>query len=353
MQITHAEVTPIELTLKSAVRLPGIAPIERIMALFVRIETRQGRSAWGCGVAHPALTGEQPEAALRACQASADRAIDLHPTNIEFSLAELRPLTQESPAASCAFDLAFHDLLGLAAGLPLYRLLGGFRNRIQTSITIPAIPVEECVAAALKYARQGFHVFKIKGGEDPEADIQAVRGIHRALPNHLLRLDPDGHYTTRTALDVALSVDGMIEILEQPTPAGDPGGLGKVTKISPVPVIADQSVSGPASLLELAALRIVDGISIKVATCGGLQYARQMDAIARAAQLTMMVSCIFEPALLTAAGLSFALSSPNVRYCDLDGYMGLENDPTLPGFRLEEGCLIASDVPGLGCTLEL
>jgi hypothetical protein len=67
----------------------------------------------------------------------------------------------------------------------------------------------------------------------------------------------------------------------------------------------------------------------------------------------MMVSCLIEPALLTAAGLSFALSSPGVEYADLDGYLDLLNDPTRPGFRLDAGWLVATDVPGLGCTVDL
>jgi hypothetical protein len=78
-----------------------------------------------------------------------------------------------------------------------------------------------------------------------------------------------------------------------------------------------------------------------------------MDGVARAVGLVMMVSCLIEPALLTAAGLSMALSSPGVGYADLDGYLDLTNDPTIPGFRLEDGWLVATDVPGLGCTVEL
>jgi len=57
--------------------------------------------------------------------------------------------------------------------------------------------------------------------------------------------------------------------------------------------------------------------------------------------------------LLTAAGLSLALSSPNVKYADLDGFLDLEDDPSLPSFELKEGWLTASEVPGLGCTVSL
>jgi L-alanine-DL-glutamate epimerase-like enolase superfamily enzyme len=69
--------------------------------------------------------------------------------------------------------------------------------------------------------------------------------------------------------------------------------------------------------------------------------------------MVIMVSCLIEPALLATAGLSFALSSPNVRYGDLDGHLDLIDDPSTPGFHLEDGWLIASDLPGLGCIVNL
>jgi L-alanine-DL-glutamate epimerase-like enolase superfamily enzyme len=78
-----------------------------------------------------------------------------------------------------------------------------------------------------------------------------------------------------------------------------------------------------------------------------------VDSIARAAKLTTMVGCINEPALLIAAGLGLALSSPNVRYGDLDGHFDLLDDPTVPGFAFQDGWLVAHDVPGLGCTVRL
>jgi L-alanine-DL-glutamate epimerase-like enolase superfamily enzyme len=84
-----------------------------------------------------------------------------------------------------------------------------------------------------------------------------------------------------------------------------------------------------------------------------LRCARQIDAIARSARLATMVGCINEPALLVAAGLGFALSSPNVRYGDLDGHLDLVGDPSRPRFLLQDGYLVATDVPGLGCTVSL
>jgi L-Ala-D/L-Glu epimerase len=325
-------------------------PLEAVTAVFVRLETIGGQSAWGCGVVQ---RGSDPQAAVTAAQRAADLVPTLHPIDIEYSLSQLDPILQEARAAYCAFDLAFHDLLGLAAGMPLYRLLGGFRNKIQTSATVSLGNVQESVEIAEMRAAQGFRMLKIKGGLDPQADIQRVQAIHRCLPDLILRLDSDGGYSVQEALDVARTLSDRLDMFEQPTAAEDLDGLYQVTRHSPIPVLADQSIRGPRSALNLAAQHYADGFSIKLGSCGGIGPARQMDGIARAARLVMNVSCLLEPALLTAAGLSFALSSPNVVFADLDGYLDLDNDPTIPGFTLEDGWLVATDVPGLGCTVEI
>lgn len=354
MQIAAIEVVPIELSL----RLPyqtayHSEAIESVTAVFIRVETKQGREAWGCAAFDPAITGETRDQVVASCQSCAERARDLSPLNIEFALDELSKLTEKTPSALCAFDLAFHDLLGMAADMPLYRLLGGYRHRIQTSITISIASVDASVALARRRAAQGFRILKVKGGLNPQEDVRRVRAINAALPHFTLRLDADQGYTVRQALDVARALEGKLEMLEQPTPADDLEALLQVTRRSPVPILADESVSQPPSAMEVANRRAADGMSIKLSACGGLACARQIDTIARVARMNTMVSCVNQPALLTAAGLSFALSSRNVEYGDLDGHFDLIDDPTVPGFRLEEGWLIAKDVPGLGCTVDL
>jgi L-alanine-DL-glutamate epimerase-like enolase superfamily enzyme len=354
MQIVHTEVVPVELDLRQPFRSAAHpAEVERIDCVFVRLETREGRVAWGCAAFDQARTGETLEQVMRACHACADRALDLNPLNTEFALAELAPLTEGTPSARCAFDIAFYDLLGLAAGLPLHRLLGGYRYRMQTSIALSLAPVKETVEMARDRARQGFRILKLKGGAEPEEDVRRVQAVHAALPHLVLRLDADQGYTVQQALDVARTLAGTLEMLEQPTPAADLRALSQVTRHSPVPILADESLSGPASALEIASQHAAHGMSVTLAACGGLHCGRQVDSIARAAGMATMVGCINEPALLIAAGLGLALSSPNVRYGDLDGHFDLVDDPTQPGFTFEDGWLVARDVPGLGCTVEL
>ncbi len=356
MQITHVEVTPVELKLSLPYRTAYTteAAVDHITAVFIRIETRQGDVAWGCAAFDPDLTGETPEHVIATCQKCAARARDLNPLNSEYALAELAALTQGTPSVLCAFDIAFHDLLGLATGLPLHRLLGGYRDRILTSASISLGTVQETVEMATDRIRQGFRILKIKGGQDPEQDVRRVRAVDAAHPHIILRLDADGGYSLQQAIDIARALEGHVEMLEQPIAATeDVQTLKKVTDQSPVPIMASQSAANLDAALNVASHRAADSLSIKLSTCGGLKSAQQMDAITRAAHMTAMVGSLQEPSLLIAAGLAFALSSPAVHYGDLDGHFDLINDPTRPRFIFKDGMLIATDVPGLGCTVEL
>ena len=196
----------------------------------------------------------------------------------------------------------------------------------------------ETVEMARDRVRQGFRILKIKGGLDADEDVRRIHAVCDALPNITVRLDADGGYSVEDAIAVARALQDRVEMLEQPV-APEEGfqALRRVREQSPVPILADQSAVGPASALEIAGAHAADGISIKLATCGGLSCARQMDSIARAARLTTMVGCVHEPALLVAAELAFALGSPAVRYGDLDGFVDLVGDPTVPGLRAARG----------------
>ena len=354
MQVSRVEVTPTQLHLRIPFRTTTrLEAIKQIEVIFIRAElVRNYGDAWGCAVLDP-LSASTLEQVRQVCQDCADRLLDLNPLNTQYALAELFGLATDFPAVQCAFDMLLHDLVGLSSGLPLYQLLGGYRDRIQTSITLGIDDVPATVEMAQKRASDGFRILKLKGGLDPELDVRRVRAVKRALPKLTIRLDADQGYSVKTALEVARALDGKLEFLEQPTPAGDLSALQQVTENSPIPILADESLRGPASALEIANRRAAHGVSTKLASCGGLDCARRIDTIARAGQLSTMVGCLNEPALLIAAGLAFALSSPNVHYGDLDGHIDLENDPTVPGFQFENGWLIATESPGLGCTVDL
>jgi L-alanine-DL-glutamate epimerase-like enolase superfamily enzyme len=350
MRIERIEAWPLELKLATPYTIAG-ASFDRTTNVLLRLVTDGPLVGLGCAAPDPAVTGETPSAALDFIQTAAGDALrrrdPLRPVRL---LERLRPRRKSHPAALAAVDMALLDLLAKRAGLPAYRLLGAYRDRFATSITIGICDPDEAVRAARRHARRGFTAIKLKGGRDVAADIERVLRVRRAVGPRLgLRFDANqGYDAEQTLAFVAATRAARLELLEQPTPSSQPELLGRLTRQLPLPVMADESLCGLGDAYRLARRERVDMINIKLMKVGGIAEAMQIDAVARAAELESMVGCMDECALAIAAGLAFALARPNVIYADLDGHLDLIGDPSAAAVRLERGRLRPRPAPGLG-----
>jgi L-alanine-DL-glutamate epimerase-like enolase superfamily enzyme len=326
--------------------------VERVSNILLRIDLGAGPSGFGCAAPDPAVTGESPERVLAALRRVVEPVLKgadpmrrlVHLETFQKELADL-------PSARAAVDMALHDLLGKLAGQPTYKILGGFRERIRTSVTIGILPCGETVKRAQEFVGQGFRALKLKGGRDAEEDAERVLRVREKVGRAIeLRFDANQGYSLEASLRfVELTRAAGLELLEQPTPRGEPDLMGRVVESAPIPVMADESLMGLRDAFRIARRDLADMVNVKLMKAGGIDSALQINAVARAAWLEVMVGCMDECALGIAAGLHFALARPNVVYADLDGHLGLQGDPTAGGVVIESGILSPTGRPGLGC----
>jgi L-alanine-DL-glutamate epimerase-like enolase superfamily enzyme len=325
--------------------------IETTENLFLRLETDTGLVGWGCAAPEVEITGETPQTVNQAFQEIVEpRLLGGDPLRQLKLLELLRHPLRHQPSALAAVDLALQDLLGKAARLPLWKILGGYRESIVTSFTLGILPLEETVEQAKRWAAAGFRCLKIKGGLDPREDAQRVLAVRRALGTSIrLRFDANQGYDMEGALQfVELSRDAGVELLEQPTHRRNPRLMGRVTGRASIPIMADESLLSLRDAFRIARHELADMINIKLMKVGGIAEAVRISNLAAAARLDVMVGCMDEAALGVAAGVHLALARPNITYADLDGHLGLLGDPSAGAVILENGELRPTERPGLG-----
>jgi len=353
MKIAHLETWAVTMRLAEPYSI-AYQQYDTATNIFMRLETSTGIIGCGCAAPDEAVTGERAEDVLRIARHVIEPCLrGADPFRSAMLLEDLKPRLRPYPAAMAMVDMALYDVLGHYAQLPLYKLLGGFRKAMMTSITIGILPKGETVAKARDYVRQGFRALKLKGGLDAADDIDRVLGVRAAVgPEIEMRFDANqGYSQTQAERFIAETETARLEILEQPTPRQQPDVLEKLSREAPIPIMADESLMNLKDALRLAKHERADMINIKLMKVGGIAEALRISAVARAAGLEVMVGCMDESALGIAAGLHYACSRPNVVYADLDGHFGLENDPAAGAVILHEGRLYPSNEPGLGGAL--
>lgn len=349
MKLARAELWVVELKVEPYTI--AYETISHVTNVFLRLETKTGLHGFGCAAPDAAITGETAQTVTDAFHGRMlpilERVDLLRYGSILFTL---RDLIKTDPAAMAMIDMALLDLLGKTAQLPLYRLFGGYRTHMKTSVTIGILDVPDTVAKALEWTKQGFKAIKIKGGRNVEEDIERILRVREAVgPKIDLRFDANQGYQPAEAVRFVHHVrKAKLSILEQPTPKGEWDLLSRVTQAVQIPVMADESLMDLRDAFRLARRDVVDMINIKLMKVGGFTEAMQINSVGRSAQLEVMVGCMDEAALAISAGLHFALSQPNVAFADLDGHLDLHGDPSTDALRLKNGILYPSDRPGLG-----
>ncbi|HZX68789.1 MAG TPA: dipeptide epimerase [Candidatus Elarobacter sp.] len=250
-----------------------------------------------------------------------------------------RLLIGMSPAQMCGLDIALHDCIAKDLERPLWRLLGLDPARTpRTSFTIGLAGIDETLDKVREVGTHPIIKVKLGGG----ADIETIEAI-RAMYTGTIRVDANEAWTPEQAVTNLNALARFeIEFCEQPIPAGSPAKLRWIRERSAIPIVTDEDSKDARDLPALYGC--VDGINVKLVKCGGIRGALKMIHTARALGLKIMLGCMIETQILTAAA---AHLSPLVDWADLDGPFLTGDDP-FTGVTYADGKIVLPDGPGLG-----
>lgn len=351
MSVSEITLFPLRIRLRKPFVI-SLGPLTYAENLFVRIRTREGREGWGEASPFPTIHGETLGGALSVGKQLGARLLGADPGNAPAFTALLQRLVYGNHALKSAFDMALYDLAAQSASLPLYRYLGGTENRtLRTDYTVSLGAVAEMVAAARQIKAAGFPTVKVKVGDGARRDIERIAAIRRAIgPTLPLCIDANQGWSFGEAVTALGGMAGFrVQHCEAPIDRREWTRLPELRRLSPIPLMADESCWDHEDARRLLAIGAVDRINIKLSKSDGLYKARK---IIEMTDVPLQVGGFLESRLGFTAAAHLALSSERVHYCDFDTPLMQVLDPVEGGIVYGAGgAVIVPDVPGLGARL--
>ncbi|HET7115783.1 MAG TPA: dipeptide epimerase [Hanamia sp.] len=254
----------------------------------------------------------------------------------------LHHLFPENPFLVCALDMAGWDLFGKLRHRQLYELwnLDISKNPL-TDITIGIDTIESMVS---KMKETPWPIYKIKLGTDNDVHIMQELRKHT---DSVFRIDANAAWKAEEALEKIKIFENLnVEFIEQPLAKDDWEGMKFLYEHSPLPLIADESCVSEHDVEKCK--NHFHGINIKLTKCSGITPARRMIEKARELEMKVMMGCMNESSIGTAA---IAQLLPLLDYVDMDGPLLLAED-VAKGVQYDYGKIIYSDGFGLGVSVE-
>lgn len=306
MNTIIAKVTAYPLNIPVELSLAGAEAKTGLSCVVVQIETKDGVVGHG----FTAITEE--EVVAEAVNAIAGPAIigldaldrERIAEELYWTLTPRGQTGYASHAISC-IDLALWDILGKAAGLPCWQLLGGARRDVPlyTTFGFGSFDREQLGDVARHLKAQGTSRFKMVVGHHALAkrnrganlrdilteDVERVRAVRTAIGD-----DAEIYIDANCSLDPASArwlaeriADCKIAFFEEPVRDNDPAQMAELRRATGVRIAAGQNEGQMFRFQGLLDAGAVDVLQPNVVICGGLTAAAKVAAMAETRNVTL------------------------------------------------------------------
>ncbi|MHA3791198.1 mandelate racemase/muconate lactonizing enzyme family protein [Sphingomonas sp. YL-JM2C] len=355
MKIETIEAIPFRLPLQHPVKF-AVGEIHFLEHLLIRIRSAEGVEGVSEAPARQMIYGETIPSMVAAIEDYFAPALSgLDPHNIEEAWHRMEAL----PANHCAkagIDMALHDLIAKAAGLPLYRMLGGYGRTIDVCHILGIDEPAAVAAQALDLrSRFGFRWFKLKAGIEPRKDTAMIAAVRDAVgPDVHLTVDCNQAYPAHVAERWLPEWDRFdLAWVEEPCAGSDPQGRSRVARASRTPFMLDESAYLPRDVAREGALGNCRIAGIKTARTG-ISKSRKVLAIAEAHGMRAVVGGQAESELGTMFGAHFAAAhrATATSSAELSFFLETKDRITRESLPIVDGRITLPDRPGIGVELD-
>ena len=351
-------------------------------AVLVEVETDTGLK----GLGEAAFFGGPAESTKYIVEHElAPLVVGEDPTQIEYIWKKLFDRTRQHGrggiimSAMSGIDIALWDILGKVAGLPVYKLLGGYSDKLlpyaSSGFYSEGKDTKALAEEVGTYFEQGFRYAKIKVGRNPEVflsplpnmpfptecnysldeDLERVEACCKVADEFGAKLivDANNTWNTFTAIKMGKIFQKLgVFWLEEPLHLDNIEGSVELAAALDMPVAGYESEVGLYRFRELIRRHAVDIVQPDVIWSGGFTECRKIANFAHAHNMPCLPH-VFSSAVSLAANAHFLASICNAGILELDRNIYPLRDELLeePITVASDGYIHMSDKPGLGITL--
>ncbi|RYZ98642.1 MAG: dipeptide epimerase [Sphingobacteriaceae bacterium] len=349
MIITHIDIYRFSIPMQSFSIATGT--MDHAQNVFIRVHTNAGFYGVGECSAFPMIVGETQDTCLAMAKEFAKLWIGKNALDIAGRLLQLHNFTSGNTTIKSAFDMALYDIAAKNDGQPLFKYLGGKQRTVETDITIGIASPEVMAEKAIGFQKSGANILKVKLGKDAQTDVERIRQIRTAVGDKMkIRVDANQGWSFDDAVNTLHSIaPHSIEFCEQPMRTWYDDLLPELMQLSPIKIMADESVYNHHDARKQINSGSCHYINIKFSKTGGIYEAKQVHDTAAEYGIPCMMGGMLESRIALSAKLHFAYASTNIKFYDLDTCMiGHLEDPCIGGVAYNGYFLDIDDTPGIG-----
>ena len=357
MKITSVDLTPVDVPYRPELGtvVTYVLTASSARHVMVQVRTDEGITGLGEAIPRPFVYGETMQSVIGAIENvlfPAMRGQD--PRDVEKIWSQWSRM-RGNWSAKTALDTALHDIIGKQAGLPLYKMLGGYADgRIPVSMPIAIGETAHMVKQAVQAIEAGFQGIKMKIGKDLRSDLRNIAAIRHAVGDEVfLYVDANTAYTAGDALRAILKFEAHgIGLVEEPVAIGDFDGRARLARAIRTPILLDESINELADVLREIKLGSAGALSLRNAR-SGFTLSRKYVGLAEAGNVPCMIGSHRELGVGTAANAHLGAAYACMAYpAELGVHVWVEDGLLTEPLRIERGYLYLPSGPGLGVELD-
>ena len=355
MRIKKVDIHPITLTLRNPIPMAN-GVIESTGNVVVKLVTDEGLIGWGEGVEAPALTHQSQANIVADLKALDPIVVGSDPMRRNELWARLTTARPGATTAIGAIDIAVHDLVGKALGVPVHQLIGGAVRRSIPALTLVGSGDSSADAEKLGERHEaGFTWFKIKlGMAAPDVEVATLaKAVELVGDDGVVCGDVNEAWGEEQARSFLDRLDGeRVRFIEQPVPRTDRDALLRLAESSPVKLCADESAGSLTAVIGFLGTAM-GGVSLKLIKHGGITGVMRGAGICSSGGLAVnLAGKVIESSISAAANLHCAAAMDRIDFGCSPANQGVVSDVTEEPIRVVDGVFDVPEGPGLAIDVD-